>query len=207
MKQKIVIVDYGLGNLHSVYKKLLQLKADVAISNSPKEIAAADKIVLPGIGHFQKGMDHLESLQLIDPLNEAVLVSKKPVLGICLGMQLMGKRSEEAPGQKGLGWLEADTVRFRVADTIHFKVPHTGWNGIHARRHHTLLEGIAADAEFYFTHSYHLHVADPSLILTETNYEYSFVSAVNREHIFGVQFHPEKSHDAGMQLFRNFLNL
>jgi imidazole glycerol-phosphate synthase subunit HisH len=124
MSQKIAIVDYGVGNLYSVYKKLLQLKADVFISRSPKEIASADKIILPGVGHFKKGMDNLNALSLKDILNEEVLIRKKPVLGICLGMQLMAEASEEAPGEKGLGWLDNNVVRFHVADTLHFKIPH-----------------------------------------------------------------------------------
>jgi glutamine amidotransferase len=207
MPQKIVIVDYGVGNLHSVYKKLLQLKVDVFISQSPKEIGAADKIILPGIGHFGKGMQNLKALSLIDVLHEEVIVDKKPILGICLGMQLMGLGSQEAPEENGLGWLDTEVVRFHERDPQHFKVPHIGWNQLTIRKESALTQNISSSAEFYFSHSYHLADINSCIVLSETDYGYPFVSAVVQDNIFGVQFHPEKSHDQGIRIFKNFLNL
>jgi glutamine amidotransferase len=207
MAQKIVVVDYGIGNLHSVYKKLLQLKAEVLISQCQKTIANADKIILPGIGHFGKGMLNLKSLMLEDVLQEQVTVQKKPVLGICLGMQLMAKSSEEAPGEIGLGWLDNTVIRFHVPDPFRFKIPHIGWNQLRINKESGLLNGIMPSAAFYFSHSYHLGDADSSLVAAETEYGYPFVSAVEQENVFGVQFHPEKSHDEGLVIFQSFLDL
>ena len=207
MSQKIAIVDYGVGNLHSVYKKLLQLKVDVFIANSPKEFARADKLILPGIGHFGKGMQNLKALSLINCLHEEVLTNKKPILGICLGMQLMGLGSEEAPEEKGLGWLDNQVVRFKMPDTLHFKIPHIGWNQLTIRTENALTKNISSSAEFFFSHSYHLADFDSGIVVSETDYGYPFTSAVSDNNIFGVQFHPEKSHDQGIQIFKNFLNI
>ena len=206
MSQKIVIVDYGVGNLHSVYKKLSQLKVEVFISQSPKEIAGADKIILPGIGHFGKGMQNLKALSLIDSLHEEVIVVKKPILGICLGMQLMARCSQEAPGENGLAWLDNQVVRFHVEDTQRFKIPHIGWNQLVVRKENALVQNISPATEFYFCHSYHLDNRNSSMVLSDTEYGYPFVSAVAQDNIFGVQFHPEKSHDQGIRIFQNFLN-
>jgi len=207
MSQKIVIVDYGVGNLHSVYKKLSQLKVEVFISQSPKEIAGDAKIILPGIGHFGKGIQNLKVLSLIDVLQEEVIVGKKPILGICLGMQLMGLGSQEAPEENGLGWLDTEVVRFHEKDTQHFKVPHIGWNQLRIRKESALTQNISSSAEFYFSHSYHLSDINSCIVLSETDYGYPFVSAVAQDNIFGVQFHPEKSHEQGIRFFKNFLNL
>lgn len=207
MPQKVAIIDYGVGNLHSVYKRISQLNVDAVTTCSHREIAAADKIVLPGIGHFAKGMDNLRLLMLQDVLQEQVSIRKKPVLGICLGMQLMALSSEEAPGENGLGWLVDTVVRFHVPDAFHFKIPHIGWNQLKIKKENSLLAGITPSEGFYFSHSYHLAGTNCSLIAAETEYGYPFVSAVQQENIFGVQFHPEKSHDEGLAIFRNFLKL
>lgn len=206
MPQNIVIADYGMGNLHSVQKKLLRLHADVSISSDPKEILAADKLILPGVGHFGKAMENLRRLQLIDTLNEAVLVKGTPILGICLGMQLMAKRSEEGNAE-GLAWFDAEIVRFQVEDTLKYKIPHTGWNQVEIKKSSPLMQDIQERAEFYFVHSFHARTSDPSIVLNETQYGYSFVSALEKDNIFGVQYHPEKSHDAGEKLMRNFSSL
>ena len=207
MSQRIAIIDYGVGNLHSVYKKLLQLKVDVFITNSPKEIAGADKLILPGIGHFGKGMQNLKAFSLIDCLHEEVLTNKKPILGICLGMQLMGLGSEEAPEEKGLGWLDNQVVRFKMPDTLNFKIPHIGWNQLTIRKENALTKNISSSAEFFFSHSYHLADFSSCIVVSETDYGYPFTSAVSDNNISGVQFHPEKSHDQGIQIFKNFLNI
>jgi len=151
-------------------------------------------------------MSNLKELGLTDALNEAVLVKKVPVLGICLGMHLMARHSQEGDCP-GLGWFDAGVVRFKVADTNHYKVPHIGWNSIHIKKGSALMQGILPGSELYFVHSYHFQCNDPADILNETLYKYPFTSAVCRDNIFGVQYHPEKSHDAGEVILRNFLRL
>ena len=205
-KSNIIIVDYGMGNLHSVKKKLLRIKANPVISSDPAEILNADKLVLPGVGHFAKAMQNIKFLNLWEPLNDAVLVKKTPILGICLGMQLMAKSSEEGNAE-GFGWFDADVIRFKIQNLLKYKVPHTGWNNVVKKKASLLMKDISDNSEFYFVHSYHFRVNNFSDTLNETEYEYSFVSAVERENIFGVQYHPEKSHDDGEKLLRNFVDL
>ncbi len=206
----IVIVNYNMGNLHSVKKKLDRLKVESIISSDPNAILNADKLILPGVGHFGKAMHNLQELGLIDALNHAVLSKKTPILGICLGMQLMAKVSFESENNsacEGLRWLDAEVVKFQVKDTLRFKIPHTGWNSIQIQKESPLMNNLKNDSEFYFVHSYHFKVNDPSIVLNTTDYSDTFVSAVSKDAIFGVQYHPEKSHDAGIQLLENFVRL
>jgi len=152
MSQQIVIIDYGMGNIHSVKKKLLRLKADVIVSSNTNDILNATKIILPGVGHFGKAMSRLRELNLIDCLNEEVLINKKPILGICLGMQLMAKYSEEG-NTAGLGWFDAEVIRFNINDTLKHKVPHIGWNQIKQKKESILMRNIPDESEFYFLFS------------------------------------------------------
>lgn len=195
-----------MGNLNSVKRKLSRLGIGALISNRPSEIAKADKLILPGVGHFQKAVENIKQLQLWDILNETVLIKKKPILGICLGMQLMASHSEEGDA-KGLGWFDADVIKFRVKDNLKYKVPHTGWNQIIKTKESLLMKDVPDLSEFYFVHSYHFKCNDSADILNETDYEYRFTSAVEKENIFGVQYHPEKSHDIGEELLKNFISL
>ena len=206
MTCKIVIVDSGIGNFHSVKRKLHRLKTESSISSDPQEILEADKIILVGVGHFKKAMKNLTELNLIDALNEKVLVQKKPVLGICLGMQLMAERSEEG-NVNGLGWIEAEIKKIKVDDNLKFKVPHMGWNGIVKSKKSSLMKGIDNSTEFYFVHSYYCKAKNDEIILNESEYAFKFTSAIEKENIFGVQYHPEKSHEAGDILLSNFINL
>jgi glutamine amidotransferase len=206
MVGRIVIVDYHMGNLHSVSKRITKLRSEPVISSVVAEIEKADKIILPGVGHFKKAMDALKHLQLIDVLNEQVLVKKKPILGICLGMQLMAMSSEEGEAT-GLGWLNAEVKKFKISDSLTYKIPHTGWNQAINKKKSELTKGIADQSEFYFVHGYHMLTHEVSDVLYETVFEYPFISAVERNNIFGVQFHPEKSHDVGNQLLKNFIDL
>ncbi len=204
--QTISILDYHMGNIQSVVRKVQRLGHACMVINSPEEVLKAEKLILPGVGHFGKAMEQLEQLNLVEALNQAVLEKKTPILGICLGMQLMAKSSEEG-NVKGLGWFDADIVRFKVSDTLRFKVPHTGWNQVQQKKKSALMEGIQENAEFYFVHAYHIQLNDENDALHETLYETSFVSAIEKENIFGVQYHPEKSHDSGLQLIKNFITL
>jgi glutamine amidotransferase len=195
-----------MGNLNSVRKKLIQLKANVVISSDSEVILNADKLVLPGVGHFEKAVEIMHQKGLWEVLNQAVLIDKKPILGICLGMQLMTKFSEEG-NINGLGWVDATVNRFQVSDNLKYKIPHMGWNQIEIQKKSLLMKGLSNQSEFYFVHSYHVKTNDNSIILNLTDYETSFVSAFEKEHIFGVQYHPEKSHDSGKILLDNFLKV
>jgi imidazole glycerol-phosphate synthase subunit HisH len=202
----IIIVDYGMGNLNSVKRKLSLLGINALISSNPCDVTNACKLIIPGVGHFQKAVQNLKNLKLWDVLNELVLLKKTPILGICLGMQLMAKHSEEGNAH-GFGWFDAEVVKFQIKDHIKYKVPHTGWNQINKKKESSLMNEIPNLSEFYFVHSYHFICNNPADILNETEYEYKFTSAVEKENIFGVQYHPEKSHDAGEVLLRNYINL
>ncbi len=195
-----------MGNLNSVKRILDRMKVDAAISSNPQDIINARKLILPGVGHFGKAMSNLKKLSLTDALNEAVLVGKIPVLGICLGMQLMAAKSDEGDAE-GLGWFDAEVVKFKSADKIKYKIPHIGWNKIKIKKKCPLMCDIPELSEFYFVHSFHLKTHCQSDILNETHYENTFISAISKNNIFGVQYHPEKSHDAGARVLKNFIEL
>ena len=198
------IVDYGMGNLGSVKRKLDRIGVESVISSKPDELAACKKLILPGVGHFGMAVGELKKRGLWDYLNEAVLNQKKPILGICLGMQLMAKTSEEGDAE-GFGWFDATVVRFRIEDTLRYKIPHMGWNGVTVEKESPLFEGIHRTSGFYFVHAYHMVCKEETDILNQTIYNIPFVSAVEKGNIIGVQYHPEKSHDAGERLLRNFV--
>lgn len=206
MSSRLVIVNYGMGNLNSVKRAMSRLRVDSVISSKPEDIAESDKIILPGVGHFGKAMSNLKELGLLDVLNEVVLIKKKPILGICLGMQLLAEKSEEGDSV-GLGYIDGEVVKFRVSDSLKYKVPHMGWNQIIAKKESPLMKDLPEPKEFYFVHSYHFKTANESDVLNRTNYDYDFVSAVEKDNIFGVQYHPEKSHDTGAKLLKNFIEL
>lgn len=203
--QNIVIINYGMGNLRSVYNKCKRIGYKTIISNKKDDILNADKLILPGVGHFANGMKKLQELELIDVLNVKVLSQKTPVLGICLGMQLFCKFSEEG-NIKGLNWFDANTIRFKSKDIRH-KIPHMGWNSLEIKKQSNLLKSLNKEHLFYFVHSYYVTCNKQKDILTTTNYVDEFVSAIEKDNIFGVQFHPEKSHEWGEQILKNFLEL
>ena len=206
MTLRVTIVDYGTGNLNSVKRSLDLLGVSSIVSSDPSDISRAEKIILPGVGHFGKAMSNLRRLNLLDPLNQAVLVDRKPILGICLGMELMAEKSEEG-NANGLGWFQADIIQFNVSDKRRYKVPHMGWNKIFIKKNSLLMRNVPEFSEFYFVHSFHLKIRNQSDILNETEYEVKFPSAIEKGNIFGVQYHPEKSHDAGLQLLKNFIEM
>jgi glutamine amidotransferase len=202
-----VIVDYGMGNLGSILNMLKKIGVSARLSTDVSEIGDANKLILPGVGAFDTGMSNLSELNLINVLNKKVLEEKTPVLGICLGMQLMTKQSEEG-NMAGLGWIDAEAIRFKFHGTgNNLKTPHMGWNFLNIKNEHTIFREIGKDARFYFVHSYYLVCNNAEDVLATTTYGYDFVSVINKENIFGVQFHPEKSHKFGMRLLKNFADL
>ena len=202
----ILILDYGTGNLNSVKRTLDRIGTTATVSSHAEDVLRADKIIMPGVGHFGKAMAKLQELGLRDALSEAVLSKRIPVLGICLGMELMANTSEEGDAT-GLGWIDAEAVRFDLGAATTYKVPHMGWNQVNVKKDSRLMKGIDDEAEFYFAHSYHLRVKDRADLLSETDYGVAFPSAIEKDNIFGVQYHPEKSHDAGRRVLRNFVEM
>lgn len=203
----VVIVDYGVGNLASIANMARKAGSECAISGEPAVVAAADKLVLPGVGAFDHGMASLAARGLLPVLHERAMVRRVPTLGLCLGMQLFGRGSEE--GQRpGLGWLAASSRRFRFdPPSAVLKVPHMGWNSIETVAPAALVDGLPAASRFYFVHSFHLVCDDPSDVMCWTTYGYRFASGVHRGNLWGTQFHPEKSHRFGLAVVRNFLAL
>lgn len=200
-----IIIDYNLGNPKSIKNMLGYLFVDAQISSDRSEIAKAERLILPGVGHFQHGMEQLEQLGLIEVLNKVVLEDKKPILGICLGMQLLTKHSEEG-NIDGLGFINAQTVKFTLDDPK-LKIPHMGWNTVSFQKVSKLNENISENSRYYFVHSYYVECSNQEDILCTTNYGTDFVSGFQHNNIFGLQFHPEKSHKFGMELLNNFCKL
>lgn len=201
----IAIVNYGMGNLDSVLRAFRKCEAEAAVSSQPEEIKAAGAIVLPGVGSFAKAMQNLNERGLLAPLNQMVLEGKTPILGICLGFQLFTKHSEEGDVD-GLGWVDGQTRRLDFEELdVKPKIPHIGWNDLEFRKESLLFKGIHPDACFYFAHSYCVSCNDRSAVLGTTTYGYEFVSVIEQGNIFGMQFHPEKSHANGLRLLRNFI--
>ena len=190
----IVIVDYGLGNLHSVEKAFKRVGSEVIISNKIDEIDSASKLVLPGVGHFKKGMEKLNNLNLLEVLELKVIKQKIPILGICLGMQLMTSRSDEGDC-KGLSWIDAETLKFdlKKVNNEKLRVPKIGWNEIQISRPSPLLAGIQTADPFYFVHSYYIECNDNSNILSTTRYINKYVSSFNKDNIFEYSFIQKKA--------------
>ncbi|MBT8492264.1 MAG: imidazole glycerol phosphate synthase subunit HisH [Deltaproteobacteria bacterium] len=201
----VVVVDYGMGNLRSVHKALERVGCNASISSDPAAISTASRLVLPGVGHFAKGMANLDSRGLLGVLNQRVLEAQVPVLGICLGLQLMSRHSEEGDCN-GLGWIDADTVKFDFSTSSKpLRVPHIGWNTLNVDSGSSLLSTVAGHDSFYFTHSFHLARCAAEIRAATTTYGESFVSAIQAGNLFGTQFHPEKSHKRGLDLLRRFV--
>ncbi len=204
MKKNIAIIDYGVGNTHSVKEAIECLNYDVIISNDPAKLDKADALILPGVGAFKTAMSNLKKRDLIVPLNEMVLEQKKPLLGICLGMQLFADESEENGIHQGLGWISGSVKR--IEDCLNLRVPHVGWNDIEVTNESPLFDRLQNRKNFYFDHSYHFICFDDKTVSAKVNYGKGLVAAVKKNNIHGVQFHPEKSQITGLRLLKGFLN-
>lgn len=202
----VVVVDYGIGNLGSIPNMLKRLGTPSTITSDPEQIRNASRIVLPGVGAFDAGMNRLRELDLEEVLQEKH-DDGTPILGLCLGMQLLFDRSAEG-SSKGLGWIRGEVLRFELGNqSPALPVPHMGWNVVEQRRPHPILAGLGPEPRFYFAHSYYATCSDHDDMIGVTAYGIEFSSVVARDNVVGAQFHPEKSHRFGLQLFRNFLGL
>jgi len=209
----ITIVDYGMGNLGSIYNMFVKkIKVECEITADLDKIKSAKKLLLPGVGAFDKAMQRISEGGLRDALELKVLKEKTPILGICLGMQLLTKGSDEGK-LLGLGWIDAYTHRFSFEKGERLKVPHMGWNEVSFSQESLLTDGINKlvaspdKPRFYFVHSYYVKVNNQSNSILKTSYGHEFDSAIQKDNIYGAQFHPEKSHKFGVQLFKNFAEL
>jgi glutamine amidotransferase len=202
----IVIVDHGMGNLGSVANMLRKINVEAERSAEPERILAADGLILAGIGSFDGALDRLAELDLVDVLDEAVLRRRTPVLGVCLGMQLMARSSEEGR-RTGFGWLDADVRRFDFPPGSEYRVPHMGWEVVAPTGPSPMFPNDDGELRFYFSHAYHVVCREPTDVAATARYGIEFVAAVRRDNIYGTQFHPEKSHGFGMEIYRRFTQL
>ena len=203
----ITIVDYGVGNIRSFVNVYHRLDIPVKIAKNSKELVNAEKLILPGVGHFDHAMSELIKSGMREKLDELVMGKKIPVIGICVGMQMMANDSEEGK-LEGLKWIDASVKKLDAAKINQVtKLPHMGWNDAVPVRAHNLFEGLEKDSRFYFLHSYYIECNHESSILAKTHYGNSFTCAAFQDNVYGIQFHPEKSHGYGERLLRNFNNL
>jgi imidazole glycerol-phosphate synthase subunit HisH len=203
----ITIIDYGLGNIRAFVNVYERLNIKTKVAHNADEIRGATKIILPGVGAFDYAMKQLNASGMRDELDNKVLAEKIPVIGICVGMQILANSSEEGI-LPGLGWIDGEVKLFDTAKIPHkTRLPHMGWNNINPVNGNDLLNGLDAQSRFYFLHSYYFVCHKEKEIISTTEYGISYASAINRENIFGIQFHPEKSHSNGIQLLHNFAKL
>ena len=202
---RVTLVDYGLGNIQAFAHIYQRLNIPVEVAATPKQLAKAEKIVLPGVGAFDWAMTRLNNSGLRNTLDELVLQQYVPVLGVCVGMQMMAHRSEEGV-LSGLGWIDADVERFNLSQIANAPLPHMGWNDVQPVVANSIFQGIVAP-RYYFLHSYYLAPHSKANVLATTQYGGEFTAAVCNGHVFGTQFHPEKSHQWGIDLLKNFAEL
>jgi glutamine amidotransferase len=201
---RIAIIDYGLGNLRSVQGAVEKVGFEPIITHQADELRAARKLILPGVGAFGDGMQNLRDRRLVELLTELVMRDGKPILGICLGAQLIAKQSEEFGVHLGLGWVDARVTRLVPADR-ELRVPHVGWNEVQRKKPCVLFDGIPQSALFYFVHSFYIATGDPELVAGESDYGMRFASVIQAKNIYATQFHPEKSQLHGLAMLKNFL--
>ncbi len=200
----IAVIDYDAGNIRSVEKALQYLGQDVKITGDPEEILGADKVILPGVGAFGDAMAHIRNRGL-DQVIRRVADQGTPFLGICLGLQLLFERSDEAPGVSGLGILQGEILK--IPDTEGLKIPHMGWNALHLQNEGRLFAGVKEHSYVYFVHSYYLKAADETIVKASTEYGTRIHASVEQGNVFACQFHPEKSSDVGLKILKNFVEL
>jgi glutamine amidotransferase len=203
----IAIINYGVGNIRAFVNIYNKLDIPIIIAEKKSDLVNVDKIILPGVGAFDHAMDKLNASGMRDRIDDLVLDKKLPVIGICVGMQMLANCSEEGKGT-GLGWIDAVVTKFDI-NKIQYKthLPHMGWNDIYGTSNNLLLSELQENAKFYFLHSYYFHCNNENNIIATADYGIKFTCAVNHNNIFGVQFHPEKSHNYGIQLLNNFAKL
>jgi imidazole glycerol-phosphate synthase subunit HisH len=202
----ISIIDLGIGNIASVIRMIEKLGGQTKIVSTPDEILSAKKLIFPGVGSFDAGINQIHLLGLRDSLTEMIMVNKIPVLGICLGMQLLCRGSEEGLNP-GLNLVAADVRKFRPKEVQNLKIPHMGWNTLRIIKKNPLLSLTAEETRYYFVHSYYVQPDDENIIIGASDYGGDFCAVFQNDNVFGVQFHPEKSHRFGLDLFANFMNL
>lgn len=200
----VTIINYGMGNLRSVKNMISYLGYNSEITDSPEKIATAEKLILPGVGHFGYAMENIAKLNIRKSMDYAILEKKKPVLGICLGMQLLTSHSEEGDCE-GLKYVPGSTVKFKYEELNGEKIPHMGWDYINIKDNIPFMEEVKDNYRFYFVHSYYVKCSDAKNQVATTTYGLEFDSIIQNGNILGTQFHPEKSHKFGMQLMKNFL--
>ena len=205
MTQTVGIIDYGNGNIMSVKNALEMIGADVKVCSYPEELLAMDRLVLPGVGVFKDCIGNLRSRGFVEALERAVVKKSKPILGICLGMQVMAGKGYEGGEFAGLGWFEAEVVRLVPAEKT-FRIPHVGWNNIRYKNDIFLFAGLPVLPDVYFAHSFYMRCRRPEEIIAEFEYSGWFTAAVKKGNIVATQFHPEKSQDYGMVMLTNFIN-
>lgn len=201
---KVAVIDYGMGNIGSICNMLKYIGTSHIVSSDLNEIRQCDKIILPGVGHFNLAMQNLQSRDLVGPLQQLVIEKQMPILGICLGMQLLCSFSEEG-NVKGLGCIDAEVRKFQIDPNSRLKIPQMGWSTVNFKQQNSMSVGLGDEARFYFVHSYYVECSNDEDIWGVSEYGHEFVSAFVSRNIVGVQFHPEKSHKYGIQLFRNFV--
>lgn len=200
----IAMIDYDAGNIKSVEKALLLLGHEVEVTGDPERILKAEKVILPGVGAFGDAMENLKRAGL-DEVIRRVAAKGTPFLGICLGLQLLFERSDEAPGAEGLGLLEGEILK--IPDQEGLKIPHMGWNSLHLEHGGRLFRGIEEQSYVYFVHSYYLKAKEESIVKASTEYSTHIHASVEKDNIFGCQFHPEKSSEVGLRILKNFVEL
>lgn len=203
----IGIIDYGVGNIRAFTNIFRQLNMPIKIAKRSHDLTGISKVILPGVGAFDYAMSRLQQSGMREPLDKLVLEHKVPVVGVCVGMQMFAKSSDE--GQlPGLGWINGEVKKFEVSKIpFRTRLPHMGWNDVTSTKENALFKGLEHEAKFYFLHSYYFSCNTPDIAIAETTYGLPFTSAVNCDNIFGVQFHPEKSHHYGIKLLKNFAEL
>lgn len=202
----VAIINYGVGNLTSILNMHMRLGIQAMITGDAEEIRRADKLLIPGVGHFDKCMQNFNASGLRPLIERRVLEEGTPVLGICVGAQMMTRSSEEGQ-EKGLGWVDADTIKFRIPAGSGLKVPHMGWADIEVVKPSPLLADMPEEPRFYFAHSYHFKFDSEEAVIATVDYAYKYPCAFSRNNMYAAQFHPEKSHKYGMKLITNFSSL